>query len=307
MINQDPNKIILTAAVNGPFTMREKVPGIPLDGNPNVPYTPEEIATQNKECYDRGAAIAHTHTRNPDTGANCHDADLFGQTYRLIHSQTPMLCNPTTGGGGQITPAERIGIIPALASMPSDSKPELAELTAGSMNLDLYDPDTKKWAIGSLIFSNSHADFEMFLDVCNQHNVKPVICCFEYSHLHNVLRMVDKGLIKEPVFLDFAFCGGNVVGGLPPTLENLKGYLDRIPDHLNHVWEVLTFGVDEFPMALYAAAMGGNVRLGLEDYPYAEQGCPTTADLIERFVPLVEALGRQPATPDQTREFLGLR
>ncbi|MGH8998517.1 MAG: 3-keto-5-aminohexanoate cleavage protein [Acidimicrobiia bacterium] len=306
MNRQDPRKIIITAAVNGPFTMRERVPGIPLDGNPNVPYTPEEIATQNKECYDEGAAIAHTHTRNPETGANCHESELFGQAYRLIHSQTPMLCNPTTGGGGMITPEERIAIIPELAKMPAGSKPELAELTAGSMNLDLYDPDTKEWALGRLIFSNSHADFEMFLDICNQHGVKPVICCFEYSHLYNVLRMVDKGLVREPVFFDFAFGGGNIVGGLPPTYDNLKGFLDRIPDDLDHIWEVLTFGVDEFPMCLYGAALGGNIRLGLEDYPYAEQGCPTTADLIRRFVPLAEALGRKPATPDETREFLGL-
>lgn len=307
MITQDPNKIIITAAVNGPFTMREKVPGIPYEGNPNVPYTPEEIAHANKECYDRGAAIAHTHTRNIETGANCHDAELFGETYRLIHSQTPMLCNPTTGGGGVISPEERIGIIPSLAGQSPTSKPELAELTAGSMNLDMYDSEAKKWAFGNLVFSNSHANFEMFLDVCNQHQVKPVICCFEYSHLHNVLRMVDKGLVREPVFLDFAFGGGNVVGGLPPTIENLKGYLDRIPDDLDCIWEVLTFGVDELPMVTFAAALGGNVRLGLEDYHYADHGCPTTADLIERFTPVAEALGRTPATPDETREYLSIR
>jgi 3-keto-5-aminohexanoate cleavage enzyme len=304
MITQDPKKIVITAAVNGPFTMREKVPGIPFDGNPNVPYTPEEIATAQKECYNQGAAVAHTHTRNVETGANVHDADLFGQTYRLIHAQTPMLCNPTTGGGGQITPEERIAIIPALASMPQGSKPELAELTAGSVNLDLYDPSTKNWTLGNLIFSNSNASFELFLDTCNQHNVKPVICCFEYSHLYNVLRMVDKGLIRPPVFLDFAFCGGNVVAGLTPTYENLKGFVDRIPSDLDCIWEVLTFGVDEFPIALMATAMGGNVRLGLEDYPYADQGCPTTADLIKRFVPLAAALGRTPARPDEVREYL---
>jgi len=306
MINQDPKKVIITAAVNGPFTMRQDIPGF-LDGNPNVPYTPDEIAAQNKDCYGAGAAIAHTHTRNPETGANCHDADLFGQAYRLIHSQTPLLCNPTTGGGGQITPAERIGIIPALASMPHGSKPELAELSAGSFNLDMYNPDTKEWLLGGLIFPNSHADFEMFLDVCNQHDVKPVVCCFEYSHLYNVIRMKDKGLIKEPVFLDFAFCGGKVVGGLTPTLANLQGYLDRLPDDLNCIWEVLTFGVNEFPMALWATSLGGNVRLGLEDHAYKEEGCPTTAELIEQFVPLAKALGRTPASPDETREYLGLR
>lgn len=306
MITQDPKKIIITAAVNGPFTMREKVAGIPYEGNPTVPYTPEEIAQANQECYAQGAAIAHTHTRDIETGANCHDAGLFGRTYRLIHSRTPMLCNPTTGGGGLITPEERIGIIPALAEMGEESKPELAELTAGSMNLDMFDPTTSSWAFGSLVFSNSHTAFETFLDVCNQHEVKPVICCFEYSHLHNVVRMVEKGLIRQPVFLDFAFCGGNVVGGLPPTFNNLKGYLDRIPDDLSHVWEVLTFGVNELPMATFAAALGGNVRLGLEDYHYADDGCPTTADIIGRFVPVAENLGRVPASPDETREYLGI-
>ena len=305
MITQDPKKIVITAAVNGPFTMREKRPGIPWEGNPTTPYTPEEIALAQKEAYDQGAAIAHTHTRLED-GTNVHEAELFGQSHRLIHAQTNMLCNPTTGGGGMITPEERIGIIPALASMPQGSKPELAELTAGSVNLDFYDETTKQWTLGNLIFSNSNANFEMFLDTCNQHGVKPVICCFEYGHLYNVLRMVDKGLVRPPVFLDFAFCGGPIVAGVPPTVDNLKGFVDRIPDDLDCIWEVLTFGVDEFPIAVAAAAMGGNVRLGLEDYHYADQGNPTTADLVKRFVPLAAAMGRTPASPDETREYLGL-
>ena len=83
------------------------------------------------------------------------------------------------------------------------------------------------------------------------------------------------------------------MAGVPPTVDNLKGFVDRIPDDLDCIWEVLTFGVDEFPIAV-AAAMGGNVRLGLEDYHYADQGNPTTADLIKRFVPLAEAMGRTP-------------
>lgn len=303
---QDPKKIILTSAVNGPFTMRKKVPGIPYDGNPHVPYTPAEIAAQNKECFELGVAIAHTHTRNIETGANVHDAELFGETYRRIHAETTLLCNPTTGGGGMITHEERIGIIPKLAQMAKGSKPELAELSAGSFNLDMYDPVEKKWAFGSLVFNNSHAAFEMFLDVCLQHDVKPVICCFEYSHLDNIVRMYKKGLIKPPVFIDFAFCGGNVVGGLTPTIENLKGYVERIPDDLPHIWEVLSFGVHEFPMALWAASMGGNIRLGLEDYHYADYGCPSNVELFRQFIPLVEAIGRTPATTAETREFLGL-
>lgn len=303
---QDPKKIIITAAVNGPFTMRQKVPGIPYDGNPNVPYTPEEVAKACKDCYEYGAAIAHTHTRNPTTGANVHDANLFSDNHRRIHAETTMLCNPTTGGGGMITHEERIGIIPALAKMPKGSSPELAELSAGSFNLDMYDPVEQKWAFGSLVFNNSHAAFEMFLKVCLEYNVKPVICCFEYSHLDNVVRMYKKGLIKPPVFLDFAFCGGNVVGGLTPTIENLNGYLQRIPHDLPHIWEVLTFGMHEFPMALCAAAMGGNIRLGLEEYHYSDFGHPTTADLVKQFVPMVESMGRKPASTAETREYLKL-
>jgi 3-keto-5-aminohexanoate cleavage enzyme len=303
---QHPKKIIITAAVNGPFTMRHKLPGAPFDGNPNVPYTPEEVAKANKECFDEGAAIAHTHTRNPQTGANVHDAELFSQNHRLIRARTSMLCNPTTGGGGMITHEERISIIPALAKMGAGSAPELAEVSAGSFNLDMYDPETKKWAFGSLVFNNNHAAYEMFLDVCRQHNVKPVNACFEYSHLDNVVRMYRKGLIKAPVFIDFAFCGGNIVGGLRPTLENLQGFLQRIPDDLPHLWGVVSMGVHEFPLAIAAASLGGNVRFGLEDYHYADYGCPNNANLVRQFVPIAESLGRKPATTDETRQFLGL-
>lgn len=303
---QDPEKIVLTAAVNGPFTMRTKVPGIPFEGNPTVPYTPAEVAAENKACFELGVAIAHTHTRNVETGANVHDADLFADAHRRIHAETTMLCNPTTGGGGMISHEERIGIIPALAKMGNGAAPELAELSGGSFNLDMYDPETKKFAFGSLVFNNSNEAFEMFLDVCLQHNVKPVLACFEYSHLDNVVRMYRKGLIKAPVFLDFAFCGGNVTGALTPTLENLRGFIERIPDDMPHIWEVLSIGVNEFPMALWAASLGGNVRLGLEEYHYADCGNPTTSQLFEKFIPLVEALGRKPATTNETREYLKL-
>jgi len=303
---QDPGKIIFTAAVNGPFTMRAKVPGIPFEGNPTVPYTPEEVAAENKKCFDLGVAIAHTHTRDVDTGANVHDAELFAAAHRLIHSQTTMLCNPTTGGGGMITHEERIGIIPALAEMGAGAAPELAELSAGSFNLDMFDPETQEYAWGSLVFNNSNAAFEMFLDVCLQHNVKPVLACFEYSHIDNVVRMFKKGLVKPPVFFDIAFCGGNVTGGMTPTLQNLQGFLDRIPDDLPHIWEVLSIGVNELPMALWAASLGGNVRLGLEEYHYADYGHPTTSQLFEQFLPFVERLGRVPATTDETREYLDL-
>ena len=303
---QDPKKIIITAAVNGPFTMRTKVAGIPFDGNPTVPYTPDEIATENEACFHQGASIAHTHTRDIETGRNVHDADLFAQSHRAIRQKTTMLCNPTTGGGGMISHEERIGILPRLKEMGGGAAPELAELSAGSFNLDMYDPETKTYAFRDLVFNNSNAAFEMFLDVCLQCGVKPVLACFEYSHLDNVVRMFRKGLIKPPVFLDFAFCGGNVTGGLTPTLENLKGFVERVPDDMPHIWEVLSIGVNEFPMAIWAASMGGNVRLGLEEYHYSDWGHPTTSQLIEQFVPIAATLGRTPATTDETREYLGL-
>lgn len=303
---QDPKKIILTAAVNGPFTMRQKLPGVPFEGNPTTPYTPAEVAAENKACFDLGVAIAHTHTRNPETGANVHDAELFGDIHRRIHKETTMLCNPTTGGGGMISHEERIGIIPALAKMEKGSAPELAELSGGSFNLDMYDPETKKFAFGSLVFNNSNAALEMFLDVCMQYDVKPVVACFEYSHIDNIVRMYRRGLLKAPLFLDFAFCGGNVTGGLTPTLQNLQGFIERIPDDVPHVWEVLSIGVNELPIALHAAALGGNVRLGLEQYHYTEEGHPTTSQLFKKFLPMVEMLGRKPATPDEVRETLKL-
>ncbi|MDZ4753064.1 MAG: 3-keto-5-aminohexanoate cleavage protein [Phycisphaerae bacterium] len=196
--------------------------------------------------------------------------------------------------------------MPVNQSFPKGSQPELAELSAGSFKLDMYDSVAQKYAFGSLVFNNSNSAFEMFLDVCLQTHVKPVVCCFEYSHLDNTVRMFKKGLIKPPVFLDFAFCGGNVTGGLTPTMENLLGFLQRIPPDLPHIWELLTFGVHEFPMALWAASLGGNIRLGLEEYHYADFGHPTTADLVKEFVPLAASVGRKPATTAETREYLGL-
>ncbi len=274
MINVE--KLIITAAVCGAEVTREQTPYIPL--------TPEEISKEACLAAEAGASIIHVHVRDKD-GKPTQDVNIFKQVVEFIRSNCPeVIIQVSTGGAVGMSPDERLQSIYSGA--------EMATLDVGTTNF------------GDDIFVNDMPLIRLFAKKMTEKGIMPEFECFELGHIHNALRVVKEGLVSGHLHFDFVL---GVPGACPADVRNLVRMVDSIPTQAT--WTVAGVGRYEFPMAVHAIAMGGHVRVGLEDNIYLSKGvlAKSNAELVERVVRLANELGREIATPSEAREILGLK
>lgn len=272
------DKCIITVAVTGAWPKKEN--------NPNVPMTPQEIASDVYECWQAGAAIAHLHMRD-DEGNGTMNIDKFTETVALIkEKKCPIILNLTTSGDLLATEETRMAHLIAL-------KPEMASYDAGSMN----------W-MHSGLFLNPPAFLEKLAQVMFENGVKPEIEAFDASFIYNALYYHKKGVLKAP--MHFQFCMG-AAGGTAATVENLVYLKSLIP--ADATWSAFGIGAGHLPIQLATIAMGGHVRVGMEDnVMYAKNRlAKSNAEFVERSVRLIKEANRTVATTDDARQILGLR
>ncbi|MDZ7700707.1 MAG: 3-keto-5-aminohexanoate cleavage protein [Halobacteriales archaeon] len=279
-----------------------------------LPVTPDEIATAAIEAAEAGAAVVHLHVRDPETGEPITDLDLFERVAREVQAETDVIVQPTTGGAPTMSPEERIQVVPRL-------DPEMCSCNMGSINFGLYpmlaavDDWQHDWepeylaGTTDLIFQNTFADLEVMLTTMADHDVVPSLECYDVGHLYNLAHVVEQGWIEPPLHLEFVL---GINGGIGADPENLS-HMRRIADKLfgdDYSFSTIGAGRMEFPLVSQAASMGGHMRVGLEDNLYLSRGrrAESNAELVEKAVDLAwEVAGREPATPDEVREFLGLK
>jgi uncharacterized protein (DUF849 family) len=283
--------------------------------NPHVPYSPAEIARAAQDCYDAGAAIVHFHAREPETGATPagiprHTA-LYAEAMRLIGESTPLIAYPTLAGTQSMTdPAvdRYYGWYPNLAADPH------VRLEIGMGDLGEFPKITQRDpASGDLVPSATTfptkrgTDLQWILQFNDEHGMKPAFAVFDTDHIRRLKNMIAWQWTENyPLLVHFLFGPPEVGGyGMPPTIRSLNYLLDEMAG-MPIMWAPLVYETDEFPMNLHALAAGGDVRIGLGEYQYPELDCPTNAQLVERIVTIARAFGREPATPDEAREILGL-
>jgi uncharacterized protein (DUF849 family) len=282
--------------------------------SPHLPTTPEEIAAEAIAAAEAGASIVHVHVRDPETGEPTSDLDLFRAVAERVHDACDVVVQPTTGGGPGMSVEERIAVVPAL-------EPEMASCNMGSINFGLYpilrrfDEFEHDWERPFLegtrdnIFSNTFADLETLLPVFHEHGTVPELECYDVGHLYNAKHLLDRGLLEPPVHLQFVM---GIHGGIGADESNLE-HMIRTAERLfgdDHSFSVIGAGRTEFPLGTQAVSAGGHARVGLEDNLYLRRGelAESNADLVEKMVDLTwEVAGREPATPDQVREFLDLK
>lgn len=282
--------------------------------SPHLPITPDEIATEAIAAADAGANVVHIHVRDPETGEPVNDFDLFAEVATRIREESDVIIQPTTGGAPTSPPKERIGVVPRLA-------PEMASCNMGSINFGLYpllakyDGFEYDWEreyleeTKDLIFRNTFGDLETILPIFDEHGTKPELECYDVSHLSNAKYLLDQGLIDPPLHLQFVF---GIHGGIGADAANLI-HMYHVAEDLfgdRYSFSVIGAGRHEFPLGLQAISMGGHARVGLEDNLYLRKGelAESNADLVDKVVSLaVEQTGREPASPDQVREFLDLK
>lgn len=270
------DKIILSVATTGSWSTKAQNPGLPI--------TPEEIAQAAVESWREGAAVVHVHVRD-DAGKMSCDLSRFLRVRELIRDQgCDILINfSTSGGAGRVGEEERFNSLAA--------GPELGSLDAGSMNFNdrifLNPPDFLEELAGRMLAAH----------------VKPEIEVFDSGMIGNALALEEKGLIQSPLWWQFVL---GVKGGAPATARSLLHLVDSLP--AGSLWSVCAVGWRQLPMNVLAMAMGGHARTGLEDNLYYRRGelARSNAQLVVRLTRIARECGREPATPAEAREMLGL-
>jgi uncharacterized protein (DUF849 family) len=299
------NKIIITCAVTGAI----HTPSM----SPHLPVTPDEIVEQAVAAAEAGAAILHLHARDPQTGKPDQTPEAFARFLPRIKQATNAAINITTGGSPFMRVEDRVK--PAALF-----KPEVASLNMGSINFGLYGMLARHkefrfdWerqhleATRDLVFRNSFKDIEFILASCYGNDTRFEFECYDIAHLYNLRHFLDRGLVKPPLFVQsvFGILGG--IGTHPEDVMHMKRTADRLfGDHYR--WSVLGAGASQMRIAAQAAAMGGNIRVGLEDSLWAGPGklARSNAEQVRMARQILEGLGLDIATPNEAREILALK
>jgi len=298
-------KVIITCAVTGAI----HTPSM----SQYLPVTAKQIEDAAVGAVEAGCAIVHLHARDPKDGRPSQAVSLFKDFLGNIKQRCNGVINLTTGGSPVMTVEERLQ--PAL-----QLKPEVASLNMGSMNFGLY-PMLGKYknfqhaweptyleATRDVVFRNTFRDIEYILRSCAANGTRFEFECYDTSHLYNLAHFIDRGLVNTPPFIQtvFGILGG--IGTHPDDVAHMKRTADRLFGN-DYVWSVLGAGRFQMPIASMAAAMGGNVRVGLEDSLWDGPGnmAQSNAAQVRRVRAILEGLSLSIATPDEARDLLSLK
>jgi len=290
------SKLIIEARINE-YMMREQ-------GNVNVPYTPQEIAADAVACREAGAAIVHFHARKPD-GAPQHDTEVYADTIRGIRGSSDILVHPTLGYNTMDDPSApaRLKHILELAKDPS-AAPHFVPLDMGSVNVDRYDPQARRFLTTDHVYANPTGDLMYFAKEVRAAGLKPYLTCFNIGFLRYANAFADMGLIDEPLYMCLVMTDSIFLGGHPASRKGLQSHLDHLPPGKRVEWTAMSYGGNLFGLVAAIIAQGGHVSIGLGDHPYSELGMPTNAELIRRVVAIAHECGREVATPAEAWQIL---
>lgn len=275
------NKFIVTVAQTGAITNKSL--------NPNVPEQPYEIAESAYACYNEGAAICHIHARDPE-GINSADDNIFNDIHARIRQQCSLILQDSTGGGPNLTQEERINCLKA--------SPEMASLNMGTL-----------MRVGGqykgIPWSNMPEEIDYYVAEMNRRGIKPEMEVYSHAMLQEVERLIKEDKISPPYCLNIVL-GMRYQGAEPASSENFFSIRKKFPE--NAIVNCTGVGSFQIPLATQSLLLGGGVRVGLEDNIYYSKGelAKSNAQLVAKIVRIGRELGKEPATPEEAREYLGL-
>lgn len=298
-------KAIITCAVTGAI----HTPSM----SSYLPVTADEITDAAVGAAEAGAAILHLHARDEQTGQPEQTPDAFMRFLPRVKAQTDAVINITTGGAPTMAVEQRLQ--PAL-----QLKPELASLNMGSINFGLfpmlnrYKSFQHEWeqtyleGSHDLVFKNTFKDIEHILSSCSVNGTRFEFECYDVGHLYNLAHFLDRGLVQPPLFVQTVF---GILGGIGPHPEDLA-HMRRTADRLfgdGYQWSILGAGRNQMPLASMGAAMGSNVRVGLEDSLWIRPGqlAEANSEQVRLMKQILEGLSIEVATPAEAREMLQLK
>lgn len=276
------NKVIITVAPTGAITRKEQYP--------RLPEQPDEIAQTAYECYNEGAAIIHVHARDP-RGIPSGSKDIFREIHEKIRSKSNIILNFTTGGGANLSLEQRIECLQV--------KPEIASLNMGTM-MRISGPNAgTPWC-------NPRSDIEAWAAKMKESGIKPEMEVYSHAMFREVENLIEKGLLEKPYYINLVM-GMTYQGAVPGTHKYLYSLLDFVPEgaYVN----VCGVGQAQLPLTTIGMVIGTCVRVGTEDNIYYSKGelVKNNAQLVARTVRIARELGKEPCTPNEAREILGLK
>ena len=273
-------KVIISCAMTGAMTPKEK--------NSNVPVTPQEIADDVYASWKAGAAICHLHMRD-DAWKGTMDRDRFAETIKLIraHEDCDVIINCTSSGS--VTPVTEEQRMAHFATIPDI---EIGSCDIGTIN----------WG-DDWVFDNNPAFLKKLTTLYKEKEVKPEVEIFDMGMLGNAVHYIKNNYIDQPMFCELML---GVLGGMDATVENLLYLVQHLPE--GTIWSASGIGVNHLPIMFAALALGGHIRVGLEDNLYYARGQKATNPmLVERAVRVVKEFGKEPATSAEAREMLHIK
>jgi 3-keto-5-aminohexanoate cleavage enzyme len=280
--------VILTCSISGAVANRDQCPAIP--------YTPEEYAAEARRIVDEGGSMIHIHARTPDGTPSYEVEDFRAITEAILAEVGDVVINYSTGAVG-VPVEKRIAYLREL-------RPDVGALNMGSMNYAKYSRRRKAFVF-SFVFDNSFDEIQALLEAMNECGIRPEHECFDSGHLANLDPLLDMGALHPPLQVS---CVMGVTGGIRPTARNLAHMAEQVPD-VPHEWGVIGVSRNQWTLVAASLALGGNVRVGLEDNFYLPDGemARSNGELIARARRMAEDTGRRVATVAETRQRLGLR
>lgn len=267
-------KMIITAALVGSLPTKEQTPYVPI--------TAEEIAQDAKACYQAGAAVVHVHARDAQ-GNNTHDFEVFKAINQRIKEVCPEIIVQISTGG-------RAGLGYESRSKGLALNPESASLTTGSVNFP------------TSVYENSPELVYKLAKDMYERNILPELEIFDTSMIAPAIELYEKGLLKAPMYFNFVMGMKNIQ---PANIGQLSLLLSMLPKDCN--WNISGVGKNQIWTTYMGIALGGNVRVGLEDNIYLSKGkLGSNADFVARAAKLAHEYGRGVATPDEARAILGI-
>ena len=283
-MNNLENKRIITAAITGAWPTRKD--------NPALPVTPQEIADDVYECWKAGAAVAHIHVRNDD-GTPCTDFGRYKETIELIREKKDCdICINITSSGGSL----------GSGSTAEDDEERIKPIRELLPEICSYDCGTMNWQ-NRTILENHPRFLETLGKEAQRLDVKPEIEIFDAGMIYTAEYYIKKGILKAPCHFQLIL---GAAGGVQASVEDLLMLKARLPE--GSTWAAAGIGRGHVPIMMATLALGGHLRVGLEDNVYYSKGvlAKNNAQLVSRAKRLIEEAGYEAAAPAEAREILGL-
>jgi len=288
------DRVIITCALTGVVATREQCP--------YLPYTPVEIGEEARRACDAGAAVVHIHARDPLTGEQSWDAEVYRQIKEEVQKRSPVIINFSTGGfnmgvEGEEEKKKRLEYV-------WKTRPDIAALNMGSMNYAKFS-ERRRAFVFDFVFMNPFQDILLVAAAMRKGEVKPELECFDLGHVYNAQPQIAMGALQPP--LQYSFVLG-VLGGAPATAETLAHMSKQLSKE--DAWEVIGISKVQWHLLATALVLGGNIRVGLEDNFYLDAAGTRMAEgngpLVEKAARMARDVGREPMSPQEARLSLGL-